>query len=1286
MVRRGRGRPSGRALAERRSSAARPRVPAKRRLAARRPRRAGAVVCVVALIAAIAAGPAAAQPAPGALSSAEKRAQMVDVIERFVPHAETFWRPSDLREPRTGRYDAVGPGVTQPRGAGNIAIAYATLLTARPEQERFGGVPRAELLEHTIQSIRHEALTSTQSGAGYDRWGGGTWQASLETYGWGFAAKLLWPHLDEETRALVRRVITAEADILITKPIESREFGDTGAEDSGWNTPTPALATVMFPDHPNRVRWEETAQRLALNASSTRLDEASDLLVDGRPLRDWIVSANIHPDLTMENHGFFNPIYQQVTHANIGEGAAIYAQSGHPVPEAFSFRTEEIWDRVLGPLTTDDGDFVATAGQDWTSKDYQHLLYLSTLTTRFGRADASVAEARALTLVARRQATHADGSILGQPQLGYESHLIKRMTAAWWNHKLFGPEPAPTGAEYERARERTAGVHRYPDVGIVQARQRDAFVSMSWDDARPMGLVVPAATGHLDDPILSYYAPFSLVGTARGAVGPTACDCREDRFSTAGTIGTRRFAMSAFPDGVTMVLDRGEGATFSFALERIEGFHGPRPIHSAGGTGEGELPGNWVNAADRLGMAVAGGGGGGIRTRRVETPNSHTVVEGSATTGTGNRGAILLPLADRDTTARMAEHVRQPDVPDGWSALLARAPDGTARFTFARWAGPDAATLELSESRGAPVTSVDARITGRAARADVRAEAPSARGEIVRFFADARDPVAARLLDEHRALLRNPGSAPARVAVRYVTPGGDELTAERVLEAGEEATARVLDGRLTLAGPEYEPLLAARDRMAALASQIAEWRADGTLRPGQGAALAAIVELVRREIGEAVAAAGEVRPDTENAAAAVERARLFLAVLGGAGSLAHAGPLAPSGLGARLGHLPPEVAARVAADRAATDALLDRAIRDGLSVRLRLEALDAARPTERLRLRATLLHRGRGIATQGSLRLQLLAGWSAEPAPDVGSLQAGGTRVVDLGVRVAGDARGEVSLRGAFSYRARGDDHTSTGQLAVTVEPLLELEPLEPRLPLAAGGWNRADVRVISHAGRELDVDVSAAPPAGVSVEPASRTVRIAPGQAADAAFELRNAATSTGAADLALTASTARATAVNAAVRLEHSDNLALNPFGTRWPAAFADDAQPAFPPSLANDGRPDTFWVSAGTAAGQGPSLERPIALGVDVGAPARIAQVTMTPRVGFGPRAYRIEVGDDGQTWRAVADVEDAPNGPVTTRFEEPTTARRIRLVITDSWDRVRPPRNVQVAELAASSIGL
>ena len=1222
--------------------------------------RASLLVLVTAVAIAFGAGSAVAAEAPPTLSDSAKQDQLVQVVERFVPRAETFWRASDLKEPESGYFTAAGSGVTQARGDGNMALALATLLVARPEQGEFAGVPRATIESQVIQVIRHEALTNKLSGAGYDRWGEGTWQASLETYGWAFAAKLLWADLDEETRALVRRVVTAEADILITKPIASGEWGNTGAEDEGWNTPTPELAALMWPEDPHADEWLRTAKKIAINASSTAADASSDEGIDGAPLSEWNASVNLHPDLTLENHGYFNTNYQMVTHLLIGDAAVMDAHFGKPIPEAFSFRTEAVYDDILGSMVTGDGDLLAPAGQDWTSKDYQHLDYLTIMATRFHRADASVAESRALTEVGVRQALHADGSILAQAALGYETVLIKRLAMAWWNHQEFGPSAQPDAAEYEAALARTGGVHRYPYVDLVDARQRDAFTSMSWDDVRPMGLIVPAPNGHEDDPILAAYVPGSLVGSAASSAGGTyTCDCREDEsfFSTAGTIGARDFSMTSFPDGTVLLLDRGTGSTFNVDFENVPGLTGERPVYTEGGTGLGDLPGDWWNVADRMGMVVLGGGG--IQAGDVASANPYLQVYGSAATGSGNRGAAVYPDADHETTARLAATAGQPQTPDGWSALQAQAPDGTDRVAVARWAGPEATDVAFSDERGAPLTEAAATLEGDVATGTWSLEAPASRGEEVRFFVHADGPLSGRATGAETATLTNDGDAPVHATITWVGPHGTQTTA-RTIGAGERVSPRVLDGTLTTAGPEYEPLLEARAKLEALRSTIAGWRAEGKLDRARAAWLTGIDEVVLRELGKAIAADGAETPDTRAAAAAVERARLELELL-------------------RVPSAPPAIREAVDAAREEASDLLDRAVTAGLAVSLRLEAGDAL-PGEPLTVRVFVANHSWLPIRSGVLTLRVPPGWRPAPSVEVPTLEPGEARSFNLETTAADDAEpGTTAELGVdFDYRQGFRHGSAEGTVSVKIDPLLALKATSPDLPLARGGWNEETLTVTNAAPRPLEVSLAASAPEGVEATLPQGTLTIPAEGSGEFVVDVANASLATGTGELQITAIAGGRHAA-ASATLHYSDDLALNGLGTAWPAISASSTQSSYLPTLANDGNAATFWVAEGTKSGEGPSPEKPAYLTVDHGAPVTIAAVTMVPRARYGPKAYTVEVSTDGQAWTEVASVPAAPNGPSTSTFAEPVTARYLRLKITDSWDATRPPRNVQVAEL-------
>jgi hypothetical protein len=749
------------------------------------------------------------------LSGAEKQQLMLDLVERFVPHAESYWRASNITIPRTGMYNASGPGVTQPRGAAHIALAYTTLMYARPKQQMFGGVSRSVLVDHTIQSIRHEAWSNrlvSKDGT----WGGneppsarhphpepGTWQGALETYGWAFAAKMLWPELDEDTRDVVKRVVTGESDILLIKRPADAEPGNTGAEDNAWNMPLVALAATMFPDHPHAAAWRARAQLLAINAFSRAADRDSAEMVDGRPLRAWIQTANFLDDYSLDNHGFFNPLYIAL-HLDTAQASVFYALAKLPIPEAFTFRLTTVWQRVMAPLIADDGDVIMPAGQDWVAKDYQHLGYMAAVSTQGKQLDAAVAESRALTQIARRQSAHADGSFLGQPRLGYEATLIEGLASAWWMHHFFGPAPVPSRAEFESARGATSRVRQFPAVSLITARQRDAIVSMSWSNARPMGLVVVRATGHEDDPVFSAYTIGSAVGVVKEPVETYPCDCRDHFFSTAGRIGSRMFSMTSFPDGVTLLLDRGEGPTFSFSFERIPGLTEPRAVVSAEGERLGRLSGNWVNVGERFGLLTVGGGGiqaAEVVGRKAELPNPYLLVEGSTGTGTGNRGATVLPLTGIEATRELSGYLQQPVVPDGWSALLARAPDHTSRFAIARWSGVAVATFEITNPRGAPVLATPSVVRDRTAVVTWTLRKPGSTGEIVRFFAEADGALEARAQNEPRAQFTNNSKRQVALTVRYIDDAGHELAGKRVLKGGETITVARSGSRLNLGSP-----------------------------------------------------------------------------------------------------------------------------------------------------------------------------------------------------------------------------------------------------------------------------------------------------------------------------------------------------------------------------------------------------------------------------------------------------------------------------------------------------
>ncbi|HEY3957266.1 MAG TPA: discoidin domain-containing protein [Streptosporangiaceae bacterium] len=1210
------------------------------------------------------------------LDNSQKSALDLRILERYVPFAENLWRASDIPEPDTGMF--YEPGAADERGIVDTDYIYATLLTALPGQQSFAGVPRATLMDHLIESIRYAGLTNYYSGAGYNKWGAsdgfGVYGPALEMYLWGDAAHIVWNQLDPQTQALVQTVITAASNVFVSEPALDATPGNTGAETDAWTAPLPALAAMMFPSDPNRAAWEQTAIRFTLNSFSVPGDESSSQIVDGKPLSDWITTSNLQPDLTIQNHGYFNLDYQMVTSLLVNDAATFYAQGGMPQPEAFSFRTPEIWNKVIEPLTTDYGDLISPAGQDWVSKDFQWVDYFGALATRFHSATASVLESRALQLVARRQLGTGTGSMVGTTGLVYESVMARRVASDWWDHDLFTPSATPSAPAFHQAYDESSGVHTWPSESVIAGRFATAAASMSWDSDSPMGTWVPRSHDDMTDPAFTDTAPGSLFATARGTpTGPYTCACGTDEFTTAGTVGDKDLAMAAFPDGTTLLLDQGSGPTFTYYIDQIPGLTGDRTVYSAGGTGQGTLSGDWVDVGGRMAMIVAGGSG--ISATQLApgsnqgSDNTILQLTGSTGTGSGNRGAELVAGASPASASALAAGIAQPAAPAGWGALQARDSDGADLLAVARWSGADQGTFSLTDSRGAPVTTQAATVTGSTASVPIALDpdTPGTSAEVqetMRYFVHSSGPIQARQsAGGSAATLSNPSTSPATVTVSYVPGTGPTQTVSRTLAGGETATARVVGGRLVTAGPEYEPILTTGAKATALAASVRQWQRAGQISASDAATLTSAAGQISGDLRQAATDAVANSPSTGQEAALTASAT---------SALARAVP-APG--------MTPAVARAVKAfhDGAASELAQAAA---ALRVTLLVEPDGTLQPGETGAFTVYALNRGQAAATSGWLSLSLPG--SHPPAQTLPALAPGASTAITVHAQVAAGTApwSDLAASAALSYTTQGgstEKATATGEFTVT--PLFTVTAAEPDVPLARGGWNQEKYTLTSFASQPLTVSFASQEPSGVTASMSATSASLPADGTAEVTATLANASAATGSGPLTLTATASNGVAATASPLLRFSANMALNPYGTPWPSPSASSTQAPRTPGLAFDGDTSTFWVSGGPAtAGSGPTPQNPVTLGVDFGAPVTIGSVTMTPRPGYGPTDYSVQTSADGQNWTTLATVTSAPDAVVTTPVPV-TTARYLRLVITGSHDAT--DRNVQVAELAATA---
>jgi hypothetical protein len=171
--------------------------------------------------------------------------------------------------------------------------------------------------------------------------------------------------------------------------------------------------------------------------------------------------------------------------------------------------------------------------------------------------------------------------------------------------------------------------------------------------------------------------------------------------------------------------------------------------------------------------------------------------------------------------------------------------------------------------------------------------------------------------------------------------------------------------------------------------------------------------------------------------------------------------------------------------------------------------------------------------------------------------------------------------------------------------------------------------------------------------------------------------------------------TITNAQVANAGSYTLVVtDPHGVAWPsptatlivqayapyqltiASITDSSeQSAYPAANAVDGDTTTFWVSSGTAAGQGPSPTNPEWLLVTFSQQVALAEFLVYPRANYGPSNMQMIVNGTVVYTGTMANSAT----PLDVKLSPPVYATNAQLYITSSYDTAYPSRNVQVSEL-------
>ena len=423
------------------------------------------------------------------------------------------WHDSAF-DPQAGYWgDGISDGNEGIRAIGNMVLTSAGLL----KYSHLNDTERRELMDKAIRALRYAVathITGTQKCADGKQWGG-SWQSGMWTSTLCFGAWLIWDDLEPALQAGVERVVASEADRLLSVKLPTGRWGDTKAEENGWELTCVSLAANMFSSQPHAAAWNEKAIEYMMNTLSVPRDLKDKTMVDGRPVNEWVLGANLHPDFTLENHNMFHPSYVACSSYFLALAAMHYTYAHRPIPQAAGHHLMDTWG-MFQTIMLPCGESVFPQGMDWELHGLPYINLFAFLATKMHDPLAAEHENNHLQYIRAWQNMQAGDLAVPGSRLGFTRHAIfaEQATYGLLSHKLWGGSstPAPTFDVGAGVVPLPPCVRSFSSIGVILHRTRSKIATFSWKN-RIMGMLAPIGEGHEGNPHFTVPITDGLVGS-----------------------------------------------------------------------------------------------------------------------------------------------------------------------------------------------------------------------------------------------------------------------------------------------------------------------------------------------------------------------------------------------------------------------------------------------------------------------------------------------------------------------------------------------------------------------------------------------------------------------------------------------------------------------------------------------------------------------------------------------------------------------------------------------------
>lgn len=555
-------------------------------------------------------------------------------LTNFETYAETIWHTSGTI-PDAGYWgDGGSTGNGGIRGNGGVAVAYAALCLALPNDPRY-----ATRLARVRQALNYDASThvtgayNTTSG---NQWGWSGVSTDWQTPEWsgsmGLAGILLQTSLPSATLLGVRRVLVSEANHRASIAPASGHVSDTKAEENAWQGNVLALAAAWMSTSNNAATWLTAAKQYLANTYTFTT-------TNGDSLSAWDTTVNLYADYALENHGFYHPTYEMVAGMSAGDSLLMARLADTNIAAQLQPFAEHnvmsVWTNNMSGMVMDSGDFAYPDGIDWELHDYEQYSFITWMAAHFNDPIARWTDGRLAQLTRYRQNVNGDGEFIGPSGGGFYREAVEaRRVAICWLH--WNLADYPTGV----SQAPTNCLQNLTDVAVITARGTNGFVSLSYgpqtngSTARIMAVIEPLVTSFPANTIVSTPRLPGIIGL--GAMGsPTggrlvrlttnsAGGFFAELQLTNGTSGTTEVYFNDTGDAVGVVevpvpaagVANSSANSFSIGIENdpltggsrlLEWSGAAAAITSRAGTSR-NITNNWVCVAGHYGVAFGPAG------------------------------------------------------------------------------------------------------------------------------------------------------------------------------------------------------------------------------------------------------------------------------------------------------------------------------------------------------------------------------------------------------------------------------------------------------------------------------------------------------------------------------------------------------------------------------------------------------------------------------------------------------------------------------------------------------